>query len=139
MIRVHERFEYKTVFTKQDVKDFAELTDDLNPFHIDEEFAKKNRFGRPIAQGVLVACAFSKVFFTKWPGNPDAFFINQDIMYQKPVFVNEPYTISLECTAVDEQRAIGTIEGKLLDNNGEVIVKTKARIFCEAAFSAPKM
>lgn len=139
MIRAHERFEYRTVFTKKDVRDFAELTDDLNPFHIDEEFAKKNRFGRLIAQGVLVSCAFSKVFFTKWPGNPDAFFINQDIMYMKPVFVDEPYTISLECTSVDEPRAIGTIEGKLLDKDGEVIVKTKARIQCDAEFSAPRM
>lgn len=139
MIRIHERFEYETIFTQKDVRDFAELTNDLNPFHIDEEFARKNRFGRPIAQGVLVACAFSKVYFTKWPGNPDAFFINQDIMYMKPVYVNEPYTIKLECTAIDEPRAIGTIEGALVNKDGEVIVKTKARIQCEAEFSAPKM
>lgn len=139
MVRVHETFEYKTVFTKQDVMDFAHLTDDLNPFHIDEDFAKKNRFGRLVAQGVLISCAFSKVLFTKWPGNGDAFFISQDIVYQKPVFVDEEYNMKLECTNIDEQRAIGTIECKLISKDGATVVSMKARLHSEIEFSAPKL
>lgn len=139
MVRIHDTYDYKTVFTKQDVIDFAKLTDDSNPFHIDEEFAKRNRFGSLVAQGVLVSCAFSKVLFTKWPGNGDAFFISEEITYLKPVYVDLKYNMTLECVDIDEQRAIGTIEGKLTDNEGTPIVKMKARIHCEQEFSAPKM
>ena len=41
----------KTV-TQSDIEQFAELVGDRNPVHVNPDFAKKTRFGRPIAHGM---------------------------------------------------------------------------------------
>lgn len=134
MIKVNDTYSYKTIFTQEDVEFFANLTGDFNPIHLDKEFAAKSEFGRQIVQGVLVSCAFSKVFGTQWPGKQDSYFISQDIMYFKPVYVGEAYQIDFECVAVDPKRHIGTIEGIIHDKDHNNIVKVTARIFCKSEF-----
>lgn len=67
MIKEHDTYDYNTVFTQKDAEVYAKLTDDYNPVHIDREYATATEFGRPVAQGVLILCAFAKVFGTMWP------------------------------------------------------------------------
>ena len=109
MIRVHDTYDYNTIFTEKDAEVYAKLTDDYNPVHIDRKFATETEFGRPVAQGVLILCAFAKVFGTMWPADKMAYFISQNVTYLKPVYIDEPYHIRFECTNVDHKRMIGTI------------------------------
>ena len=39
--------------TETDVVNFAGLTGDFNPLHVDHHFARSTPFGRPIAHGLL--------------------------------------------------------------------------------------
>lgn len=52
--RLGDRFttESRTI-TCDDVRAFAELTGDLNPLHLDDEFARTTRFGERIVHGML--------------------------------------------------------------------------------------
>jgi acyl dehydratase len=43
--------------SEQDVADFARLSEDTNPLHTSEEYAKQSPFGRRIAHGMLILAA----------------------------------------------------------------------------------
>ena len=45
-------------FTLKEVKEFADLSNDKNPVHLDEEFAKSSIFGQRVVHGMLVASLF---------------------------------------------------------------------------------
>lgn len=49
-------------FTEDDVQAFADLSGDHNPLHLDKEYAKKTRFGRPIVHGVLINRYVAAIF-----------------------------------------------------------------------------
>ncbi len=134
MIKVKDTYRYDVVFTQDDVAKFANLTGDINPVHLDPTYAATTPFKKQIVQGVLVSCAFSKVFGTMWPGSKDSYYISQDITYLKPVYVDERYSINFECTDVDAPRHLGTIIGTIVDENNNDIVKVKARIVSESQF-----
>jgi hypothetical protein len=57
----------KTISMDQ-IEQFASLSGDFNPVHLDEEFARKTRFGRRIAHGMWAAALISAVLGTKLPG-----------------------------------------------------------------------
>ena len=53
-----EEYNIKKV-TEDDVKQFSIISGDTNPIHLDDEYAKKTRFGKRIAHGILVASHIS--------------------------------------------------------------------------------
>ena len=59
----------KTI-TETDVVLFAGLSTDINPLHINEEYAKTTVFGGRIAHGILVSGLISATLANKLPG-PD--------------------------------------------------------------------
>ena len=59
----------KTI-SEQDVSEFARLSLDTNPLHLDEEYARQTRFGGRIVHGMLGASLISAVIGTRL-GGPD--------------------------------------------------------------------
>jgi acyl dehydratase len=75
----------KRVFSKTDVKKFADLSGDFNPIHLDVEFSKKTIFERPIVHGFLYSSLISSIIANHLPG-PGSIYINQELNFKKPVF-----------------------------------------------------
>jgi 3-hydroxybutyryl-CoA dehydratase len=88
----------KTV-TEADVMAFAKITGDFNPMHVNEEFAKKSRFGKRIAHGCLSSGLISAVLGMKLPG-PGALYAGQTVKFTKPVFFGD--TITAKATVVEK-------------------------------------
>ncbi len=136
MIRIDDIFEYKTNFTQQDVEAYAELTGDKNPVHLNRTVGEKSEFGYQVVYGMLIGCAFSKVFGTMWPGE-DSVYLQQDMIFLKPVAVGKDYLIKCRCTDIDHVNAIGTLVCYLKDENGTDYVRVSARIRSRKEFGAP--
>ena len=77
------------------VRAYAELTEDFNPLHVDDEIANKSRFGGRIAHGMLSAGLVSAVLGMDMPG-PGALWLTQQIKFTRPVMVGDTLTTRVE-------------------------------------------
>lgn len=73
----------KTV-TEADIILFAGISTDVNPAHLDEEYAKGTIFGGRIAHGMLSAGFISAVLANKLPG-PGTIYLSQSLKFKSPV------------------------------------------------------
>lgn len=73
----------KTV-TEADIVLFAGISTDVNPAHLDEEYAKGTMFGGRIAHGMLSAGFISAVLANHLPG-PGTIYLSQTLKFKAPV------------------------------------------------------
>lgn len=73
----------KTV-TEADIVLFAGISGDINPVHLNHEFATETMFEGRIAHGMLTAGFISTVIGTKLPG-PGAIYLKQSLNFKAPV------------------------------------------------------
>jgi 3-hydroxybutyryl-CoA dehydratase len=118
-------------FTREDVEAFARLTGDVNPAHVDADFAASSVFGKPVVHGMLTAALISAVLGTKLPGK-GAVYVSQTIQFRKPVFPGDAVRAEVEITAIDARRKRVTlatrclVDGKLV-LRGEAVVIAPSR------------
>ena len=91
---------YSQTITDSDVKNFAGISGDHNPVHVDEVYAEKSRFGKRIAHGLMSASFFSALFGTKIPG-PGCVYVEQSLKFLRPVFIGDTVTALVEVTNID--------------------------------------
>jgi len=72
--------------TSADIADFARLSGDFNPIHVDEEFAQTTPFRRPIAHGLLTLGIGSGLGTNYPPMRTIAVLHIRDWQFKDPVF-----------------------------------------------------
>lgn len=90
-----EKASLSKTITEADVMALAELIGDFNPLHVDEEFARKSRFGRRIAHGVFTSGLISAVLGNTLPG-PGSIYLSQQIEFLAPVYLGDTITATVE-------------------------------------------
>ncbi len=99
---------------------YAELTQDYNPIHLDEEFARSTAFGRPIAHGTM---ALNLVVEAVTRAAGGAFYIaDLDIRFTAPTYVGQ----TLTAVATRQSGAEYVLETSADD--GRVVLKGTARL-----------
>jgi phosphate acetyltransferase/phosphate butyryltransferase len=81
--------------TLDDIALFSVISGDVNPAHLDPEYAAADMFHHIIAQGVLTAGLISAVLGTKLPG-PGSIYLSQELKFRAPVSPGD--TITATCT-----------------------------------------
>jgi 3-hydroxybutyryl-CoA dehydratase len=108
------------------VMQFAELSGDFNPVHVDEAFAKTTRFGRRIAHGMISAALISRALGMEL--GPGGIYLGQTLKFVTPVYIDDTLTVDLTVTNFREEKGIGIIETIVTKQTGEVCVKGEATI-----------
>jgi len=96
----------KTV-TEADIVLFSAVSGDLNPAHLNEEYARTTIFGGRIAHGMLTAGFISAVLANKLPG-PGTIYLGQTLKFKAPVRAGDTVTatVTVREVFVDKKRVI---------------------------------
>ncbi len=90
MLKIGDEFRHKFSYTQQDVDDYARISGDTNPLHIDPQAGKESMFGRNIIHGFLGASVFTKIFGSLWYADGHVY-LSQSIKWLKPMFADQEY------------------------------------------------
>jgi 3-oxoacyl-[acyl-carrier protein] reductase len=105
-INVGDVEEISHTITKADIQKFVDLTGDNNQLHVDEEFAEKTSFKKPVVHGMLGASFISTIIGTKIPGD-GALWYAQSLEFLLPVRVGDKLTIVAKAIKkIDRQNSI---------------------------------
>jgi len=99
---------YAKRITNEDILAFAELSGDVNPIHLSDEFAASTMFKKRIAHGFLTGSLFSTVLGTKLPG-PGCVYLLQTMKFRGPVYIGDEVVATLKITALDPDKARVTL------------------------------
>jgi 3-hydroxybutyryl-CoA dehydratase len=115
--------------TQSDVENFADLVD-KNPVHVNPDFAKKTRFGRPIAHGMWGLSLVSAVLGTKLPG-PGTIYLSQTAKFAAPVYPGDTLTAKVRVLEVRQDKPIVKFETTCENQDGTLILTGEALVLVE--------
>lgn len=117
-------------YSSEKVELFSILTGDMNPIHLDSEFAKKSFFGKKIVHGMLVASQISSLIANELPG-PGSIYLYQDLKFVSPVYHGDIIECVVKVIDVDVNKSIisiTTICRKPNENIDVIIGNAKIKI-----------
>ncbi len=120
----------KTI-TLQHIEMFAEVSEDWNPIHLDEETGRNSVFGERIAHGMLSASLFSALIGEQLPGH-GAVYLGQTLKFLAPVKIGDTVTARIAVSEINlARRRIGLACEAVVDGNmvitGEATVLAPSR------------
>jgi phosphate acetyltransferase len=80
----------------EDIQMYAILSGDMNPTHVDPEYARSSQFREVVAHGMWGGMLFSNVLGTQFPG-PGTHYIDQSLHFEHSVRVGDTLTVTVTC------------------------------------------
>jgi phosphate acetyltransferase len=113
--------------TEQDITLFAVMSGDINPAHVDAEYATSSRFREVIGHGMWSGALISTILGTLFPG-PGTIYLGQNLRFRRPVKVGD--TITIKVTAKEKDVAKGKIvlDTECTNQDGDVVVSGAAEV-----------
>ncbi len=109
------------------IDEFAKISGDYNPLHVDQNYATKTQFGKIVCHGMLLASFFSRLVGMHLPGKNSLYF-SQTLNFQLPCFVGDKVTIEGEIIDKSQSTRMITMKTTISNHNGECLVDGIAKV-----------
>lgn len=126
-IKVGDSASLTRKLTQRDIEVFAALTGDVNPVHVDAEFARDDMFHQIIGHGMWGAAMISAVLGTELPG-PGTIYCAQTLRFRRPVHPGDTVTATVTVTELDPARKRVMLDCTLRNQQGDCVIEGTAEV-----------
>ena len=130
-IRVGDSASLVRTLTGQDLRLFAAVSGDVNPTHLDEDYARHFHSGRLVGHSLWSGALISGVLGTKVPG-PGTVYESQDLRFLRPVRVGDTVTATVTARAKRADGRTVEFDCRCVNQHGEAVA-TGAAVVCAPA------
>tara|TARA_Y100001936_G_scaffold149484_1_gene145848 strand:+ start:12075 stop:12506 length:432 start_codon:yes stop_codon:yes gene_type:complete len=126
-IKVGNFREFKITITNSMVDEFAKISGDFNPLHVDEKYAQTTKFGKRVVHGMLLASFLSQMVGMYLPGK-HALYSSQTLEFHNPCFVGNKISVTSKVIDKSQSTKIIKIESKISDEKNKLLLYGIGRI-----------
>jgi phosphate acetyltransferase/phosphate butyryltransferase len=112
---------------RPDIELFAVMSGDVNPAHVDEEYARSDTFHKVIAHGMWSGALISTVLGTQLPG-PGTIYLGQSLRFLKPVGLGDTVTVTLTVARLDAERRRVSLDCTVTNQDGQQVATGTADV-----------
>lgn len=120
LLEIGDTYKYKFSFTQEQVVQFAELTGDKNPLHLDAEYAATTAFKQPIIHGLLGMTVFSKIMGMEFPGEGSVY-LSHSLEFKRPMYVDLAYEAIFTISELDRRRHTAIVKTQVFNSETKKI------------------
>ncbi len=111
----------------EDIELFAVVSGDVNPAHVDKEYARSDIFHAIVAHGMWGASLISTLLGTRLPG-PGAVYLEQTLGFRHPVSIGDTITVSVTVASKDPARHRVVLDCRCVNQRGETVIDGSATV-----------
>jgi 3-hydroxybutyryl-CoA dehydratase len=97
------RVSKKFLITEDIIKEYSKISQDMNPVHLDDEYAKKSIFKKRIAHGMLLGGFISSVIANDYPGE-GSIYLQQTLNFINPCYIGDEIEVIIELIEQKESK-----------------------------------
>lgn len=127
MIEVGDKASFSKTITETDVYQYAGITGDFNPAHVDQIYAAASIFQERVAHGMLTAGLISTVLGTRLPG-PGTIYLSQELKFVKPVKFNDTITAEVEVVEKASEKNKLKVATRCINQKNELVLTGQAEL-----------
>jgi phosphate acetyltransferase len=124
-LRVGQSAQLRRTLSRDDINAFALVSGDVNPAHIDDEYAQGTRFHGVIAHGMWAGALISSVLGNEFPG-PGTIYVEQSLKFLLPVRVGDTLNVNIRVREKTDATRQVRMDCQVLNQNGEQVVTGEA-------------
>jgi acyl dehydratase len=125
-IKEGEIYQFTKKITFDDAMQFADLTGDFNPLHVDKEFGKNSQFKQNIVHGMLAGSLFSTLVGMYCPGK-NSLYLSQTLNFKRPIFCDDTVTVKGTVIAKNDTIHLITLKTEII-KEGKICISGEAKI-----------
>ncbi|RDD60250.1 bifunctional enoyl-CoA hydratase/phosphate acetyltransferase [Ferruginivarius sediminum] len=117
--------------SERDIQLFAVMSGDVNPAHVDREFARDDQFHQIIGHGMWAGALISTVLGTQLPG-PGTIYLDQSLHFENPVRLGDTLTVTVTAREKDAEQSRIVFDCTCTRQDGERAVTGTAEVLAPA-------
>ncbi len=120
-LKIGDSAEISKRIAESDIEDFARVTGDFNPVHLDEAYAKSTLFKERIAHGALSIGIISSILGNILPGH-GTIYLSQEVKFLAPVKIGDTLTARVEVIELILEENRVKFRTTCRNQNGKMVV-----------------